>query len=816
MGVTLALKGQDDTLFVQALLYVLGRASHTTMRIAVVTPLLPIEKEPYRGRPLYETIKALQQYAELRVFCAVAVYPSLKNTYTDSLLAEWAAYSKLPLTHFTYTAAPMLSRPWNGDVCARRLYPHLASAKADVSLNFWLYPEGYAGVKVSRELDIPSVVSCRGSDLRRVSAIFAFKRATAPLQMADAVCAVSHELRERALAAGAISPKALTIHNGCDQEIFHHMDLAAVRASLGIAADAEVLLYVGRFAKAKGLKELLAAFASLLGRRPRLILALIGDGPLASTIQNFVRDGGLTDRVRFCGVQAPPEVARWMNAADLLCLPSHSEGCPNVILEALSTGCPAVASDVGGVPELITPECGVLTPVGDAPRLAAAIEGALERHWDRRSISASFSRSWNDVARETHAVCEDLVKRRAARRGTGGRPKRPKITVVTPYFPTSTDSYRGHSAFQTLRFLKDMADVDVICPLATYPDVGWLKGHTTNTFDPAFQAADIPSVYLEYPAIPVLTRPVNGEICRSRIMPLLQRSRPDVILNYWLYPEGYAAVRAGDALGIPVVVGSIGSDLRRIQDLFTKYLVRKTLEGAARVITVSEDLRRIAIQFGVSPDKVTTIVNGYDDSLFYPGDREDARRALGLDRTRKLILFVGSLLETKGLAELVEALRPLVGRRPETSLALIGDGPFRPELERRIQNNGLGAHISLLGRRTSAQVGDWMRAADVFCLPSYSEGCPNVVVEALACGSPVVASDVGGIPELVRNDCGILVPAKAVEPLSAALERALAIDWDRARIGASSHRSWKDVAEETFAICRRVMDIRGASEADHV
>ena len=96
-----------------------------------------------------------------------------------------------------------------------------------------------------------------------------------------------------------------------------------------------------------------------------------------------------------------------------------------------------------------------------------------------------------------------------------------------------------------------------------------------------------------------------------------------------------------------------------------------------------------------------------------------------------------------------------------------------------------------------------MRAADLFCLPSYSEGCPNVVVEALACGRPVVATRVGGIPELVKGTCGMLIPPRDIGELRRALDAALSKQWDGEEIARTSRRSWKDVAAETFAVCRR-------------
>jgi glycosyltransferase involved in cell wall biosynthesis len=112
----------------------------------------------------------------------------------------------------------------------------------------------------------------------------------------------------------------------------------------------------------------------------------------------------------------------------------------------------------------------------------------------------------------------------------------------------------------------------------------------------------------------------------------------------------------------------------------------------------------------------------------------------------------------------------------------------------------------MLGRLPSERVGTWMRAADVFCLPSYSEGCPNVVLESLSCGCPIVATSVGGIPEICDDRSSLLVPARDAKSLCVALETSLAKPWDRNSIGYSFHRSWEKVARETYEVCRSVLE----------
>jgi glycosyltransferase involved in cell wall biosynthesis len=379
-----------------------------------------------------------------------------------------------------------------------------------------------------------------------------------------------------------------------------------------------------------------------------------------------------------------------------------------------------------------------------------------------------------------------------------------RITVVTSYFPTSARPYGGNSAFQTLLRLKPHASIEVVCPLELYPDVPLLRPARYEPADPLWQPPEFVTTYVSYPVIPILTRPFNGRTCARILLPHVRMTKPDLILNYWLYPDGYAAVRIARELRVPVIVGAIGSDIRRRNDPITVRLVRETMLRADAVITVSEELRQQAIAQGVPVDKVTAILNGCDTAVFHPGDRAAAREQLGCGAAGELIVYAGNLLDSKGLGELMEAFVQLASVRPGLRLAIVGQGPYRETIERRAAAAGMESRVILPGRCDAAGIARWMLAADVFCLPSYSEGCPNVVVEALACGRPVVGTKVGGIPELVKEVSGLLVPPRDAAALRGALETALAKHWDSAEIARTSTRSWEAVAAETLAVCRRV------------
>ena len=170
-----------------------------------------------------------------------------------------------------------------------------------------------------------------------------------------------------------------------------------------------------------------------------------------------------------------------------------------------------------------------------------------------------------------------------------------------------------------------------------------------------------------------------------------------------------------------------------------------------------------------------------------------------------MVLFVGRLVPGKGVFELLQAGRSLLQKRSNLQLVYLGEGPVQEELEARASAEGIRSHVSFPGTCDSAGVVRWLAAADVFALPSYAEGCPNVVIEALHCGRPVVATNVGAIPELVDDHCGILIPARNTEALAAALDAAFGRIWDQNEIAVHCRRTWDDVAREFLAVCDAVV-----------
>lgn len=354
-----------------------------------------------------------------------------------------------------------------------------------------------------------------------------------------------------------------------------------------------------------------------------------------------------------------------------------------------------------------------------------------------------------------------------------------RVLVLTKIFPNALEPLSSPFNRQQFAELGRRCEVEV---LATIP---WFPGaRALGRWSPAGRLTAVPArevidgLEVGHPRflyLPKLWRGAAGPLYAASLLgPLAARRRRfDVLLGSWAYPDGFAAVVLGRLLALPAVVKLHGSDINVVAAMpGPRRNLRWALPRARRVIAVSRTLAEAAVRLGARRERIAVVENGVDAALFHPADRAAARAELGRDAKERLILYVGRLEREKGALDLLAAFAPLAARRPEVTLALIGDGSQRAACEREAQR--IGAQVFLAGSRPLAEVPRWMAAADLVTLPSWNEGSPNVLLEAQACGRPIVATRVGGIPELVADpSLGELVPARAVAELGRALERVL-------------------------------------------
>lgn len=386
-----------------------------------------------------------------------------------------------------------------------------------------------------------------------------------------------------------------------------------------------------------------------------------------------------------------------------------------------------------------------------------------------------------------------------------------RLLIVTSQFPIAGEPNRGRPIYQTIRELAKLATVRVLSPVATYPRWAQPRSYLFRDAGPDLAIDGCDAQYVRYPALPAFSRPFNGAMCARAIAAPLRAFAPDLVLSYWLYPDAYGAMLAARKAGLPFVAGARGSDLR-VRDAISRRLTRPVVQRAGRLLVVSEDLGRVAVdQYQADPARIRVIPNGCDSAIFRPGDRGAARAAFALPADAEVVLYVGRLVAEKGLRELMDATRLLAPSRPALKVVLVGEGPLQDELAERIARDNLD--VTLAGAQPPVEVARWMAAADLVTLPSYSEGHPNVLVEALACGRPVVSTPVGGIPEVVDAGSGLMVAVRDADALAAGLAAVLDRRWDEVALSRKFSRDWRQVARDTLIACDEALLQSRASAA---
>ncbi len=276
----------------------------------------------------------------------------------------------------------------------------------------------------------------------------------------------------------------------------------------------------------------------------------------------------------------------------------------------------------------------------------------------------------------------------------------------------------------------------------------------------------IPILHPRFLAIPKLTSWLNPVTMAVAALPTLmslrrQRGDFDLIDAHFLYPDGAAAILLGIWLRKPVVVTARGTDVNEFPSYpVPRIWIRWVTRRAAALITVSAALRAALLGLGVSPERVTVLRNGVDLELFAPRGRDDLRRRLGLQRTT--LLSVGHLVEGKGHDIVLETLPRLA----QAELIVIGEGPLGTPLRASAARLGVADRVRWIGNLSQRELAEFYEAADVTVLVSKREGMPNVLLESLACGTPVIATAVGGNAEIVNApEAGILMQDRTPEAL---------------------------------------------------
>jgi glycosyltransferase involved in cell wall biosynthesis len=363
-----------------------------------------------------------------------------------------------------------------------------------------------------------------------------------------------------------------------------------------------------------------------------------------------------------------------------------------------------------------------------------------------------------------------------------------------------------------MRHLLPFVDMSVVAPVPYFPRINinecWFNFASVphNEHFAGFEV-DHPR-YLVFPKFGMATHGLSmfaGSL--RQVCTRLRTTNFDLIDAHYVYPDGLAATLLGAALHKPVVVSARGTDINVFPQLRTiRPLVRRALAQADAVIAVSQSLKNIMLNLGCPNQKITVVENGVDPLKFRSRPLLDARHVLGLPANRPIVFGVGRLVEFKGFHILVEAVARLRQNRPNLLLVIVGEGPHRVALEKQISDMGVADNVSMVGSQPHERLGLWYSAADLFCLASSQEGWPNVLLEAMACGCPVIATKVGGIPEIVPSPAVGTLVDRTPEAFAYAIDQALFHKWDHDAVIAHARRhSWPDIAQRLFDLYSEVV-----------
>ena len=425
------------------------------------------------------------------------------------------------------------------------------------------------------------------------------------------------------------------------------------------------------------------------------------------------------------------------------------------------------------------------------------------------------------------------------------------IMVLSLEYPKPSLPFQGAFTAQFAKALAKQSQVTVICPTPWFPKSKILlrffpEKKPWTTIPKTHIDGNIKIHYLPFFTVPFIFRYLNALsialACRKTVKNIHSTNAIDVLHAYGVYPDGVAAALLSKWLKIPNVITALGSDVNKeMQVTLKKKQSLWALHRAAAVIGVSKDLVKTLIHYGVNKNKVHWVPTGVCRTTFkaqpvssgskISSDRkfssdsktsnnsktsndnnvnsdtdtisEQLRSSLALDASKKIVLFVGRLHPVKGLDSLLEAASILQqDNRLNFVIVLIGEGPLLQSLSNSAVALGISDSIIFIGPQPQTIVAQWMQAANLLCLPSHMEGLPNVILEALAQSLPVVASNVGGIPEVItHNKNGLLVPANKSDKLAEALVCCLAKEWDKKQLAQSvEFAQWESIIDSHLTI----------------
>ncbi|RIK67020.1 hypothetical protein DCC62_24930 [candidate division KSB1 bacterium] len=361
---------------------------------------------------------------------------------------------------------------------------------------------------------------------------------------------------------------------------------------------------------------------------------------------------------------------------------------------------------------------------------------------------------------------------------------KPRVLIISEFYPHAAETYAGIFVREQISHFKSCEVAAVIAPAVQYPPLPrYRRLRAVQPAAGAYQEAGYPVIRVPVHYLPVLAESFAcREFYRRTATAIAQhRLEFDLIHAHWAYRSGFVASKLAQKFAKPFVLTAQGSDIHTwMFERRKRAKILAALQAADAIIALNESLRNTILAEGVAEDKLHVIPQGVDCEAFQPAHLTDRNLHAAVNESSFVFLCVANHHHVKGVDIL---LRALALADDETALTLVGAGPGTPALKSLAQSLGLGSRVTFAGAQSPESIPDWINAADAIVIPSRNEGGPAVLLQAMACGKPVVATAVGMVPAVITDErLGLIVPVEDTQALAAALERVRTLSWDASHI----------------------------------
>lgn len=581
---------------------------------------------------------------------------------------------------------------------------------------------------------------------------------------------------------GEVIPNGVDINNF--KRRFLRADTDELISQLGLAGDEKIIITTSRLVKKNAIDIVIRGLSVLkaAGHGLAVKFLILGSGQEARPLKELAKRLGVLDDVLFVGSVSHDELPKYLAIADVFVRPSRSEGLGNSFIEAMASGVPIIGTPVGGIPDfLIDGKTGYLSKVDDPDDLAEKILKVLSADKsDLSKIIVSAKKTaekkylWENIANRFSYIFKKEIS----------RSHKPRILIAAGIFPPDIGGPATYAKTIAEEFSRKNYRVRVVL----YSDGESLSGEVNDYYYRTYGVSrkkpkglrhmiyfftclvhgltsDI--VYAQDPVSAGIPALAAAEILRKRFLVKITGD--------------YAWEQAVGRFGVLDTIEAFQIRGYRFRIEFLRFLQAFSARHAESVVVPSVFLKNLVRGWMIDEKKISVIHNSADDEFLAnvenvresAGLRESVRSSLGIENGGQLILSVGRLVKWKGFEMLIDVFRDLSAKHPELKLMIIGRGPEKERIISLISGSAARQKIFLMDRVPHAKLAEYLVASDVFVLNSSYEGFSHQIVEAMACGVPVIAANAGGNPEIIEDGVnGILInygdkPAlgKAVESL---------------------------------------------------